>query len=94
MQIGEPELTADEVIISKDADCFFVEPVSRAPSRVAVLLTSAPLGRDFPRIAESNLLVDTDECSLQREAVRKSIRARSCSIMSLAWRCRSVRTSR
>ena len=94
MQIGESELTADEVIISKDADCFFVGPVSRAPSRAEMPLKSAPLGRDFAWIAESNLLVDTDECSLQREAVRNSIRARSCSIMLLAWRCRSVRTSR
>ena len=46
MQVSESELTADELIVSRAADCSFVEPVSRAP--VGVLLTSAPFEWDFP----------------------------------------------
>ena len=48
----EFELTADEVMISKEEDRLVVVPVERPPSLAEVLSRLTPLDEDFPNIAD------------------------------------------
>ncbi|MCY3757337.1 MAG: AbrB/MazE/SpoVT family DNA-binding domain-containing protein [Acidobacteria bacterium] len=48
----EFELTADEVIISREEDRLVVVPVHRPPSLADVLSRLKPLDEDFPNIAD------------------------------------------
>ena len=48
----EFELTADEVMISREEDRLVVVPVERPPSLAEVLSRLTPLDEDFPNIAD------------------------------------------
>ena len=48
----EFELTADEVMISREEDRLVVVPVYRPPSLAEVLSRLEPLDEDFPNIAD------------------------------------------